>query len=93
MENILGSLVVPVLILLLFTDDHWGPGVRNILNSVAHRIRYGNDSAQVSNAEGKDEGSKDKGSRVWGWLRWALTVAVGVPAAIYFVLRIYEDLS
>ena len=88
MEGIIGSLALLGFMLLLFTDDHWGPGVRNILNGVAHRIRYGKENVQVSNAA--HEGGN---RRKWGWLRWALTVIVGVPAAIYFALQIYEDLS
>ena len=86
MEGIIACLALFGFMLLMFTDEYWGPGVRNILNSLAHRIRHGQQDVQISNTE--DEG-RDR--RKWGWLRWALTVIVGVPAAIYFALKIYQD--
>ena len=91
MEGVIFMVVMFAFFLLLFTDDYWGPGVRNILNSTAHRIRYGQENVQVSAADEYDENRG--GGRKWSWLRWVLAIIVAVPGAIYFTLKVYEELS
>ena len=89
MEGVIFMLGMFGFFLLLFTDDYWGPGVRNILNSTAHRIRYRQENVQVSAADVEDESRRGK----WGWLRWVLAIILTVRSAIYFTLKVYEELS
>ena len=70
-------------LLLLFNSDCWGSGRRNILNSVAYRIRH---------PSADNHGLGAAANKRHGWLRWAVPV-VGVPSAIYFALMAYEKLS
>lgn len=74
-------------IFLLFTEDHWGPGVRDILGAVAHRIRYGRVEVQPLSAPTEKKRS--------GKMSWLGRVAIGIlalPGAVYFSVKVYQEL-
>ena len=84
-NGIWSSIIVLGFIILLFTDDHWGPGVRGILNSIACRIHCTHEGTHATQAVARGTGRD--------WLRWVIGVGVAVPAAIYFAIQIYEKLA
>ena len=79
------SIIVFGFMILFFTSDHWRPGVRGILNSVACRIHCTHESTHATQAVARGTGRD--------WLRWVIGVGVAVPAAIYFAIQIYEKLA
>ena len=56
----IGPILFFAFLILLFNDQHWGPGLRNILNAVAYRIRNDPKYTQAPSAD-KDTAMKRVG--------------------------------
>ena len=81
------SIIVFGFLVMFFTDNHWGPGVRAIFDSIAYRIRGNHEGAHAT-----QETVIASGARRGRW-QWVIGVGVAVPAAIYFAIQIYEKLA
>ena len=80
-SRIMELLIGPALIILIFSMEYWGPGVRNILNAISVRI-----SGTESSSRKDDEMSKPLLGGKAKYVMWMLAL----PAAVWFAIQIWE---
>ena len=73
--------MLPAMIILIFSMDYWGPGLRNILNAIGNRIS-GKARSEASTTSTTDSSLSDKAKY--------LVLLLGLPAAVWFGIKIWE---